>query len=56
MITGSGDGVEKIVIESVTDNTTELSYYCVEGGKVSDPSVTSHSSGTDALFTSTLLD
>ena len=49
--TGSGDGVEKIVIESVTDNTT-ASYYCVEGGKVSATSVTSHSSGT-ATFTST---
>ena len=49
--TGSGDAVEKIVIESVTDNTT-ASYYCVEGGKVSATSVTSHSSGT-ATFTST---
>ncbi len=42
--TGSGDGVEKIVIESVTDNTT-ATYYCVEGGKVSATSATSHSGG-----------
>jgi len=49
--TGSGNAVEKIVIESVTDNTT-AKYYCVEGGSVALTTNTSRASST-ATFTST---
>ena len=49
--TGSGSAVEKIVIESVTDNTT-ATYFCIQGGAVVNTSNTTRSTGT-ATFTAT---
>ena len=49
--TGANSATEKIVIESVTDNTT-ATYFCIQGGAVVTTSATTESTGT-ATFTAT---
>jgi len=49
--TGANSATEKIVIETVTDNTT-ATYFCIQGGAVVNTSNTTRSTGT-ATFTAT---
>ena len=49
--TGAASATEKIVIESVTNNTS-ATYFCIQGGAVVNTSNTTRSSGT-ATFTAT---